>query len=306
MNATPASGNPGDQGEPGTGTAPVTTGDAGAPSVESSGAPSEVRGGTSAFDLPLGPLRAADPWRWLAAGWMDFRRAPAIGLFYGACFVLMGWALAWVFQAAPAYTLALSAGFLLTGPFLCLGLYHVSRALERGQRPDLGASLLAWETRMGTMAIFAGGLLILEMLWARASLIVFAVSFDTMPDFQGSLLALLNPEHLGFILTYLAVGGVFAGLIFCFAVVAIPMILDRGTDAISAALCSFRVCLNAPGVMLCWGALIVVLVVLAMLPGFAGLLLAGPVIGHASWHAYRAALPRQAGEADPTPTEQDA
>jgi len=42
--------------------------------------------------------------------------------------------------------------------------------------------------------------------------------------------------------------------------------------------------------MLQWGALITALVVLAMLPWFAGLLVVGPVVGHASWHAYRAAV----------------
>ena len=71
-------------------------------------------------------ITGADPLRWLARGWRDFIRAPGIGLFYGACFMVMGWALLAVFRHAPAYTLALSAGFLLMGPFLCLGLYRVS------------------------------------------------------------------------------------------------------------------------------------------------------------------------------------
>jgi uncharacterized membrane protein len=245
----------------------------------------------SILDLALNPLRASDPLRWIRAGWQDFRRAPGIGLFYGACFTTMGWLLLLVFRHAPAWTLALSAGFLLTGPFLCLGLYDVSAKLERGQAPDFGDSLLAWDTRTGTMAIFGGVLLILEMLWGRASLVVFAVSFDGMPDFKGSLLALLDPENLGFIVAYLAVGAIFAGLIFAISVVSMPMILDRQTDAVSAALTSLRLCLTQPGVMLWWGALITLLAVLAMLPGFLGLLLVAPVLGHASWHAYRSAVP---------------
>ena len=142
------------------------------------------------------------------------------------------------------------------------------------------------------MAIFGGVLLILEMLWGRASLIVFAVSFDGMPDFKGSLLALLDPENIGFIVAYLAVGAVFAGLIFAISVVSMPMILDRPVDAVTAALTSLRLCLSQPGVMLLWGALITLLVVLAMLPGFLGLLVVGPVLGHASWHAYRSAVGR--------------
>ncbi len=248
------------------------------------------------FDIPLRTLSWREPWRWLALGWRDFRRAPGIGLFFGACFAGMGALLWWIFQRAPAYTLALSAGFLLMGPFLCLGLYDVSRRLERGDTPDFGDALTAWDTRIGTMALFGGVLLILEMLWARASLIVFAVSFDGMPDFGGSVLRLFAPEHLGFIVAYLAVGGVFAAIIFAVSVVSLPMILDRQTDAITAGLTSLRLCLTQMGVMLLWAALLTALVLLALLPWFAGLLVVGPVLGHASWHAYRAAV----GEAPAT------
>lgn len=244
----------------------------------------------SVFDIPLTALSWSDPLRWLAAGWRDFWRAPGIGLFYGGCFTAMGWLLLKVFEYSPAWTLALSAGFLLVGPFLCLGLYDVSRKLERGERPDFGQSLTAWDTRMGTMAIFGTVLLVLEMVWARASLVVFALSFDGMPDFKGSLTKLIDPENIEFIIAYTGVGSIFAGMIYAVSVVSMPMILDRQTDAISAGLTSIRLCLKQPGVMLLWGMLITLLVVLAMLPAFLGLLVVGPVLGHATWHAYRAAV----------------
>ncbi|RVU46173.1 DUF2189 domain-containing protein [Rubrivivax rivuli] len=238
----------------------------------------------------LKPLRFGDPLRWLALGWRDFMRAPVIGLFYGACFMVMGWALLKVYESAPAYTLALSAGFLLMGPFLCLGLYRVSQRLEAGQKPDFGDSLLAWDTRTGQLAIFGFVLLVLEMLWGRATLVVFAVSFDGMPDFKGSLRALLDPENLSFIVAWAAVGAVFASLIYAVSVISMPMILHRQTDAITAGLTSLRLVLTQTGVMLWWAALLAGLVFVALLPWFAGLLVVGPVLGHASWHAYRAAV----------------
>ena len=238
----------------------------------------------------LRALGYADPLRWLAAGWHDFLRAPGIGLFYGACFVVMGWALLRVYENAPAYTLALAAGFLLMGPFLCLGLYRVSQRLEAGELPDFGDSLMAWDTRTGPLAIFGLVLLVLEMLWGRATLVIFAVSFDGMPDFKGSLLALLNPENLPFIAAWAAVGAVFASLIYAVSVISIPMILHRPTDAITAGLTSLRLVLGQTGVMLWWAALIAGLVFIALLPWFAGLLVVGPVLGHATWHAYRAAV----------------
>ena len=266
--------------------APETTPAATAAIAAAAATPDRV----SALDLALNPLRFSDPFRWLALGWRDFVRAPGIGLFYGAVFMVMGWALLKVYEHAPAYTLALSAGFLLMGPFLCLGLYRVSQRLEAGQKPDFGDSLLAWDTRTGQLAIFGFVLLVLEMLWGRATLVVFAVSFEGMPDFKGSLLALLDPTNLGFIVAWAAVGAVFAGLIFGVSVISIPMILDRQTDAITAGLTSLRLVLTQTGVMLWWGALIAFITVLALLPWFAGLLVVGPVIGHASWHAYRAAV----------------
>ena len=266
-----------------------------------SAVPAVPEGGALATGLR--PLRWTDPLHWLAAGWRDFIRCLGLGLFYGAAFVAMGYALMKVFEEAPAYVLALSAGFLLMGPFLCLGLYQASRHLERGERPDLGDSLLAWDTRTGTLALFGGVLLVLEMIWGRAAMVVFAVSFDGMPDFKGSLTMLADPENLGFTATYLAVGAVFAGLIYGVSVVSIPMILERQTDAITAGLTSLRLCLTQPGVMVFWGALITLLVVAAMLPFFAGLLVVGPWLGHASWHAYRGAVEPEAQAAAAAPDQ---
>lgn len=246
----------------------------------------------SVFNLRLAELTFSDPFRWLQEGWADFRRCPRIGLFYGLCFFAMGHALLAVFQNAPAYVLALSAGFLLMGPFLCLGLYDASKAMQtQSHRPSLRTSLLAWRPTQGTMSIFAGVLLILELLWGRASLVVFAVTFNTMPSTEKLLPQLLNPDNLSFLITYTVVGGLFAALIFVTSVISIPMIMDRQVDAVSAGLTSIRACLQNPGVMLLWGALITLLIGLAMLPFFLGLFVAGPVIGHATWHAYRRIVP---------------
>ncbi|TXI15300.1 MAG: DUF2189 domain-containing protein [Roseateles sp.] len=240
---------------------------------------------------PVAALPLSAPLQWLRLGWADFRRAPAIGLFFGGCFTLMGLGVLMVFRHAPVYTLALCAGFLLLGPLLCLGLYEVSRRLERGEPVTLIDALGAWVGNVAQIAIFGAVLLVLEMLWGRAALIVFAVSFDGMPDFAGSIARLLDASHLGFVLSYLGVGALFAGLIFAISVIAMPLLLDRDTDAVSAALLSLRLCLSQPLTLLLWGALVTLLVLLAMLPMFAGLLVVGPWLGHASWHAYRAAVP---------------
>jgi uncharacterized membrane protein len=134
-------------------------------------------------------------------------------------------------------------------------------------------------------------LVVLELLWGRASLVVFAVFFNTgMPSTTGVLQAVFSPQNWSFVAVYLVVGGVFAALVFSTSVVSIPMILDRDTDALTAGITSMRVVLENPLVMLLWGALITTIVVFSLWFWGIGLLVAGPVLGFASWHAYRASV----------------
>ncbi len=243
---------------------------------------------------PVGPqalmrvLGLGDPFRWLVAGGRDLLAQPGIGVFYGACFWLMALTLGAVFRSKPEYTLSMASGCLLLGPFLAMGLYEVSRRREQGVRPEFSASLTCWEPHIRSMSMLLLVLIVLELIWGRASLVVFAVFFNTgMPSTTGVINAIFNAGNWEFLAVYTAVGGVFALLVFSTAVVSIPMILDRDTDAISAAITSIRVVFANPGVMLLWGALITGLIVLALLPWGLGLIVAGPLVGHASWHAYR-------------------
>ena len=237
------------------------------------------------------PLGLLDPLRWLRAGAADFGAAPGIGLFYGACFWGMALVLGLVFRSRPEYVMSIASGCLLLGPFLAMGLYEVSRRREQGARPTLGASATCWEPHLRSMALLVLVLIVLELLWGRASLVVFAVFFNTgMPSTTGVIRAIFNPENMEFVLVYAVVGGLFALLVYATAVVSIPMMLDRGTDAISAVITSIRVVAANPVTLLWWGFLITLLVAAALLPWGAGLLVVGPVLGHASWHAYRGSV----------------
>ncbi len=239
----------------------------------------------------IAPLGAGAPWRWLARGWRDMRASTAIALFYGLCFWLMALLLVLVFRSKPQYVMSIASGCLLVGPFLAMGLYEVSRRREAGLVPDLASSLTCWDARLRSVGLLVLVLIVLELVWGRASLVVFAVFFNTgMPSTTGVVKAVFNPQNWEFIAVYLAVGGVFAALVYAIAVVSIPMVLDRDTDAITAAITSIQVVAANPGVMLLWGAVISVMVALALLPWGLGLVLVGPWLGHASWHAYRGAV----------------
>ena len=128
----------------------------------------------------------------------------------------MGRAVLMVFRHAPD----LHAGPVRRLPAvgaaaLCLGLYEVSRRLERGEAVTLSDALVGLAGQSAAdRHLRHGACSSLKCSGRRAALIVFAVSFNGMPDFAGSILKLLDAANLGFIVAYLGVGSLFAGLIF--------------------------------------------------------------------------------------------
>lgn len=255
--------------------------------METSSAPADAA--RPALRRVLRPLSLSDPLGWLVAGGRDLSAAPGISLFYGICFWLMAAILGAIFRGAPAYTMSFVSGCFLVGPFLALGLYEVSRRREQGLPQDLADSLTCWGGHVGAMGMLVLVMLLLELLWGRASLVVFAVFFDTgMPTTASVLQAVFNPQNWAFVGVYMLVGAVFAGLVYSTCVVSLPMILDQDTDAISAGIASIHAVTGRPGPMLLWGVLVVGIVLSALaLPWAAGIVLAGPWLGHATWHAYR-------------------
>jgi len=239
---------------------------------------------------PFPPVRRIDPaapLQWLAAGWRDLRAAPAASLFYGAAFALMGWLIFIVFRHAHEYTSALTAGVLLVGPFLGTGLYDISRRLAAGQAVSLAGTMTAWRANLGAFSMFALVLTVVMLVWARASLVTFALFFSSgMPSLSGFLGQVTSIEHWDFVLTYFAVGGVFATIVFALSVVSVPLMLARGTDTVVAAITSVRALAVNPVPLALWAALIVLLVAAGFATLFVGLLVTVPVVGHATWHAY--------------------
>lgn len=231
----------------------------------------------------------AAPLRWLAAGWRDMRLAGTASIFYGACFAGAGWLLHWVFAEAYALFAGLVTGFLLLAPFLAMGLYDLSRRIERGQVPRLAHSLAAWRPNLANVSLLAGVLAVVLLLWARASMVIFALFFDApgLPTFAGIVRSVLTLEQPGFAAIYFGVGGLFALFVFAISVVAVPLMLDRNMDAVTAAIASIGACARNPRTMLLWALCIVLLAAVGIATAFAGLVVAMPVLGHATWHAYR-------------------
>jgi uncharacterized membrane protein len=240
-------------------------------------------------------LTVTSPFRWLRLGLNDLLAHPGISLFYGVSFCLMAWALKIVFHNSPEYTLSAISGCLLIGPFLAMGLYDVSMRRAQGELPSLGASIVCWRAHTRTMGMLVMVMIVLELLWGRASLVVFAVFFNTgMPNTASVLEAVFNPQNWEFVIAYIFVGGFFAGLVFASMMVAIPMILHHDTDAITACVTSLRVFVTQTGPCVVWALVLFVTVMLAMMPWALGLVVVGPWLGYATWYAYHDAVVRVA------------
>jgi len=232
------------------------------------------------FLYPARQLEAGAPLRWLALGWRDLRRAPLHSLGYGAGLVLFGYLLtylAWGGDTLALFTLV--TGFILIGPVLAFGLYSISRQLELGLDPRFGYCLQDNRNHLRNELLFALVLLVILLVWARAASMVH-VFFPIGED-----LGLAG--WLEFLGVGSAVGAFFAGIVFTVSAFSLPMMLDRGTDAITGAITSANAVLRNKGVMLLWAMLILVLVLLGFATAYLGLAVILPLIGHATWHAYR-------------------
>ena len=246
-------------------------------------------------ESPFPPIRRVSPvkvFSWLRLGWRDMWVSPQASLFYGLCFAGMGFLLRIVLSNAPQYLSALSCGFLLLGPLLALGLYDISRRLE-SEKAGMLDSLFSMRGRWSNIGILSLVLAVIMLVWARASLVVFALFYNKgMPTMQGFLSQLFSLNNLEFIAVYSCIGFIFASIVFAISWVSIPLMLDRDTDAITAMIIStVALFVNVP-VTIVWALTIVSLVVFGFFTWNLGLIVAMPLVGHATWHAYREVVGR--------------
>jgi uncharacterized membrane protein len=180
---------------------------------------------------------------------------------------------------------------MIVGPVVAVGLYQKSRAIERGDRVRLDDMLLVRGTSSGQI-IFLGLLLsLLMLLWMRAAVLLYALFFGYRP-FPGTdhIVQQLIGSPIGWamLVTGTLVGGLFAVFAFAISAFSVPMLLARRLDAVTAMGLSFKFVWNNAGVMFVWGAIVAVLFAVSVATALVGLIIVFPLLGHATWHAYRA------------------
>ena len=236
-----------------------------------------------------------EPFRWLTAGWRDFRRSRGLSSAYAFIFVIAGlWLTAGLVAADMDYlVMPLGAGFMLVGPALAVGFYAISRDIEAGDEPTLRRAWAAWQGN--PLALLAMGLAMLAflMLWLLFAGVVFALSYpDAGFDWQRALDGtLFTTQGLGFLGFGTAVGGVMAAIAFAAGAFALPLMLERNMGLSEAVATSATAVLRNPQAMAIWAGLVVLFTGAGLATWYIGLCVTMPLIGHATWHAYRAVLP---------------
>ncbi|SUZ30933.1 hypothetical protein ROE7235_00663 [Roseibaca ekhonensis] len=243
--------------------------------------------------LRVATLGTADLRAALMAGWTDFKRAPAFGLFFALVYVAGGLAL-WFGLGAmgqPVWFVPIAVGFPLLAPFAAIGLYEVSRRLERDEPLSWAPVLGALRGRGdGQLALMAVGVLIVFGFWIILARGIFAIFMSRSGIGFDSIGLMFSVEGIFMLLVGSAVGAAVALGLFAITVISLPMLLDREVDFVTAMIASVETVRQNPRTMLIWAGMIAGLLFAAMIPAFLGLFIVLPVLGHATWHLYRRAL----------------
>ena len=230
---------------------------------------------------------------WLRAGWRDLLVRPGLSLAYGIVvfFITLIFVATLIASGRDYILFPAIAGYLIVAPMLAIGLYEKSRALEAGEHPTLRTMLLV-RPRAGAQIFFTGLLLcLLMLLWMRAAVLIYALFFGVrpFPGLDGVIgILLTTPVGWAMLIVGTLIGGLFAAFAFAICVFSIPMLLDRRTDALTAMGTSMAMVWNNLTPMIAWGVVVLALFVASAATGFLGFIVIFPLLGHATWHAYRA------------------
>lgn len=246
------------------------------------------------FVAPCRTLEITAPLRWLRLAWADMRQAPRLSLTYGLVLMLLSAliaALTWRFGTMALY-LGLATGFVFIGPVLAVGLYSISRQLNRGLVPVMGYCLREGKYHLKELLVLGIILLIVLLVWARAGTTMYVFFPQEANPHITQLMPFLGLGTL--------VGAIFSAIVFSVSAFSLPMILDRKVDAISASVTSINAVLRNKKPMLLWASLIALSVLLGFATAFVGFIVLLPLIGHATWHAYQETIDATAWPLDST------
>lgn len=246
--------------------------------------------------MRINRLEVRDVTAALTQGMADFRRYPLFGLFFGGIYALGGLFIVVILSLyhQPWMIIPVAIGFPLIGPFVAVGLYEISRRHERAE-PITWRGVLTevFRQRERQLSWMAFAVLFVFWIWIYQVRLLLALFLGfKIPASLAAFATVVTttPEGMLFLLVGTLVGGVIATVLFSLTVISMPLLLDHDIDFVTAMLLSIRTVVENPGPMLAFGLIVGAGAFLSLLPLFAGLFIALPVLGHATWHLYRRAI----------------
>ncbi len=229
------------------------------------------------------------PLSWLHRGWQDTRRNLGASLGYGGLIVGFGWTLLIFCGTHPYYVAAAISGFLLVAPVMSAGFAEMSRRYSSGQRATFDESMEGFARNSGALLGFGIILALFAVVWFALSMVMLKNVFHiAAPDMQETLYrGFVDSLNRSQVEAYVAVGGILAAVVFVQSVVSVPLIIDQHATAGQAMRASVKAVFTNMPAMIVWSALILVLTVIGYAPLLLGLLIVSPLLGHATWHAYK-------------------
>jgi len=233
--------------------------------------------------------------RWLARGWEDMWAAPRVSLTYGLIFVVIAYGLFFGLNqlGMGSLILPLAAGFLLIAPLAAVGFYEVSRRHAAGQPVTLRDALATFDRNAQQLSLVGLTLMVVFLLWVTVAMLIFAVFYNTAPPSLDAFFSTLltQPQAPLFLLVGSAAGGALAAGVFAISAISLPLLIDRDDIPAPVAMAlSVRAVVINWRPMIGWAAMIALITGIGLVTFFVGLAITLPLIGHATWHAYKAMI----------------
>jgi len=226
---------------------------------------------------------------WLRRGWEDLRQMERASLAHGAIISIIGAVLLMLGSTHPYLIAAAVTGYLLVGPIMTTGVCELSRRRAAREPRGFDESLEAVTRNPDALMHFGGILAVIAIVWFIASTLLLTSILDIrVPSLA---VALWGGAHdfagTREVIAYFSSGAIFAVVVFVLSVVAVPLIIDRHATASEAMWASVKACVHNIPAMIVWAALIVGLTALGFVTLLLGMIVVAPLLGHATWHAYR-------------------
>jgi len=179
------------------------------------------------------------------------------------------------------------SGFLVVGPIIATGLYALSRQQEQGQPSSMQHVFYAWRCASRCLLRFGLLLVVVATAWVLLSVMLFHFFIDAEINGPMDFLRYVFQQDDGIFMLWTVLAGLVAAVTFAVTVVSVPLLVERDVNTPTALRASVRAVAENPVTMAMWALFILMATAFSVATFMTGFIVIYPVLGHASWYAYR-------------------